>query len=187
MWTGRALTLILTKTQDCNKVNGSFFVKTTFKIIVLLALFPLWSLATEDLSREPFGVEIQGLYISQDNDGETLTLLPMFDFAFLFYKEFSLQAQFGATLLKDFPEHRFWATVYRLVPTYTPESQDFSIEVPFGVQFWEGRGAKADIGGRFIHPISMSWVDEVILGGGWISEDDPAYYFAIGLRKWFGR
>lgn len=155
-------------------------------MIILFAFAPLASSAFEGASREanPFGVEVQGFFISQDDNGDTLTLLPMIDFSFLSYGEFSLQAQLGATLLKDFPEHRFWSSVFRLAPTYMP-SENFSIELPLGVQWWEGEGVKADLGARFVYQISQPWVDDIFAGGGWISDDKTTYHLSLGVRKWF--
>lgn len=166
-------------------------MKRIFLSLIALSTFAYTSsiYSQEISSSSRFGAEAGLLWLSQSKGGNTLTVLPAFNVRILDHNTFSLNAQIGATAYKDDrSDKNFWIGVLRFNPIYKIEDSKFSIEGLLGVQLWETKGMKADIGLRANYDVqewTHQYLDQVFLGGGIITHDNQTNYLTLGLKKWF--
>ncbi|MNJ96736.1 hypothetical protein D3C87_144670 [compost metagenome] len=136
-----------------------------------------------------WGAEAGVLYLTQDNDGNTTTVLPMLNYKILTKDSFILSAQVGGTAYRDeSTDKTFLIGVLRVNPEYQLGASKFSIEGLIGVQSWESKGTKLDLGARLnfgLQDLTDSYVDQAYLGGGVIDHENKTTYYTLGVKKWF--
>lgn len=162
------------------------------KIILLaLATFSSLSFSQESTSLEKkIGLEVGGMYLSQNGGGNTTTALPMVNYKLLTSNRFELRVQLGATAyLDDATDDKFFVGVARFNPLYHIGETKASVEGLLGAQYWEeGSSVNLDLGGRLnynISEITKNYLDEAFVGGGIISHDESVTYVTVGIKKWF--
>ena len=167
-------------------------MKVSQCLVLFSALVSLNAFAQESASfeiRQRLGVEAGVLALSQSGGGDTTTVLPLINFKLWTQENFTVVAQAGGTAYKEASmDKTFGIGVLRINPLYRFADTAFSVEGLLGVQAWEGRGTKADLGLRVNYNVrawTNEYLDEAFAGGGTINHDNVTNYFTVGFKKQF--
>lgn len=137
-----------------------------------------------------FSAELAALYLSQDNDGETFTALPMLGYNVFRQENFELTAKLGLSAYKDAKtDDTFLVGVIHLNPSYKIATTKFSVEAILGAQYWEtSETFEMEFGARVNYNISeltKGHMNEIFAGGSMITADEDTLSLTIGLKKNF--
>lgn len=134
--------------------------------------------------------EASVLHLTQENDGETTTVLPMLGIQVWKHDNFEVHSKLGFTLYKNqSTDKTFGVGVLHLNPSYQLSEKKWSLEAVLGIQYWEeGTETIAEFGARMNYDITIATnhlLGRVFLGATTINTKEKTIALALGISKDF--